>query len=68
MRTKSGRCAGVRVAVALLVAVLGVIGVRTDLVFAQAGGPAVADVCEPTAADMDFNGDEWIDFADFARL
>jgi L-ascorbate metabolism protein UlaG (beta-lactamase superfamily) len=64
---KSGHCAGVGFVV-LLVAVLAMVGVQVGFAFGQPNGSVVSDACEPAAADMDFNGDEWIDFADFARL
>jgi L-ascorbate metabolism protein UlaG (beta-lactamase superfamily) len=68
MGTKSRRDGGLVVAAALVGAVLVFGGVQADSVFGQAGGLAVADVCEPAAPDVDFNGDQRIDFQDFARL
>lgn len=60
MTTGRGRHTGVRSVAILIVAVLAVIGGRAGFAFGQS--------VEPNAADMDFNGDEWIDFADFAGL
>ncbi len=68
MRTKSGRCAGLGVVAALIGVALVVVGVQADFVFGQSGGTTVADVCEPTARDVDFNGDAAVNFQDFARL
>jgi len=68
MRMKSGHCTGLGVVVALIGAVLAVVGIQADFVFGQAGGTTVVDVCEPTARDVDFNGDAGINFQDFAQL
>jgi L-ascorbate metabolism protein UlaG (beta-lactamase superfamily) len=68
MAMKSGHRTGVEVLAALIGAALVMVAVPADLVFGQSGGTVVSDPCGPTARDVDFNGDEWIDFADFARL
>ncbi len=68
MGTKSGHYAGLSAAAALLGAVLVLGGIQADLVFGQASGTAVTDVCEPTARDVDFNADRAVNFQDFAGL
>jgi len=64
MRTERGLHTALRIVGAPLVVVVLLISAQADCVFGQAG----ADPCEPNAADVDFSGDDWIDFADFAHL
>jgi len=64
MGRQRGLHSNLQIVGALLVTVLSLVGVQANPVLGQSG----VDPCEPNAADVDFNGDDWIDFADFAHL
>jgi L-ascorbate metabolism protein UlaG (beta-lactamase superfamily) len=69
MRMRSGDYPRLGAVATLIgVALLVLVSVQGDFAFGQSGALAVADACEPAAPDVDFNGDERINFADFARL
>jgi len=68
MGTKRGLLPRLEIVAALVVVVLVLAGLQVDSVFGQSSVLTTVDPCEPAAADMDFNGDEWIDFVDFAHL
>jgi L-ascorbate metabolism protein UlaG (beta-lactamase superfamily) len=68
MGTKRGLHTRLEIAAGLVVVVLAMVSVQVDRVSGQSDGLTTMDPCVSTAADVDLNGDEWIDFADFAHL
>jgi L-ascorbate metabolism protein UlaG (beta-lactamase superfamily) len=65
---RSGHHTGVGVMSVLGAVLIAFGGAQVNSIFGQSAAIAVADACEPTAADVDFNGDETVDLRDFAHL